>query len=290
MARRADTLLGNDKAFAIGTKAPMVNVVGAGTEGLSPNLKNYISNSSYVSNDWICVVLQTPRGFNDLPNPEWWHATLKELMEVGSKNFSGISRTLTVENTENPVGGAGEVQQDVADVKRARSEPVHVFNEKPGKVINRFFEMWIRMLIKDPDTKVPAVTEFLEGQDTPDFLSDYTSMSCLYFEPDISHTKVVDAVIVANMRPLTGGDIAGQRDRTTAGEMLDHSIGFTALQQVGDGVLDFAQQILDEMNLTGVNANRRNAFIDSIDAEVKKGTGGYKETIAEMANDSVESA
>lgn len=266
----------------------MTNPVGSGQMGIVTDLSTYISNSTYVRRNTICLTLQGPRGFRDLPNPEIWFSTFKSLMENGSRTIEGLRSTLTAEYVQNPFGGAGEQQEDIAKVMRERSTPTHVFTERYGKPVNRFFDAWIRYLIQDPETGYPAVASLGLTEGPQDILPDYTSATCIYIEPDPLHKKVQEAWLVTNMMPKTAGQVEGNRDITAPGQTVDYSIEFTGIQQVGAGVNAFAQRLLDEMNLTGVNPNRRDAFLQEIDADIRAGAGGYDNSLKTIADQQIQ--
>lgn len=285
MTRRSDALVGQGLGFNRVSNAPMVNLIGSGQSGMVTDLSSYISNAAYVKRNINCIVLQAPRGFNFLPNPEQWHGAFKALMETGSKTIDGLRSTITVQHIENPFGAAGEVQEDPSKVMRERSVPVHTFHERYGKPVNRFFDGWIRYLIADPETNVPAVRTL--RNDIPDLLPDFNSASILYYEPDPLHKTVVEAWLITNMQPKTAGEVTGNRDIPSPGQGIDYSIEFTGIQQVGAGVIQFAQRMLDQVSLTNVNPNRRQAWLQEIAAEVKRGPAGYNELIQQAARQSL---
>lgn len=285
MSRLKDTLLG-DRGYAQYSEQPMVDLKNGGQNGPMTDLASYVSNSAYVRRNLIALLIEAPRGFQDLENPEVYVQTLKALVELHPKSIEGLQSTLTVEHVENAVGGGGEMQEDVSNVTRARSTPTFVWTEKYGKPISTFFRNWITSLIMDPITKYPTVVA--NGQRSPaDLLPDYMGMTVLFFEPDPTHTKVVEAWLSTNMQPKTSGDITGRRDLTQAGESIDYSIEFTALTQHGVGVIQFAQSLLDQMNLNGMNPNLQPAFVQQIDADVKAAGLGYTETLENEARTNV---
>lgn len=285
--RKSDALIAQNTGYNLQSQSPMVNVVGSGQQGIVTDLSTYISNAAYVRRNLICLVLQTPRGFNLLPDSAVWHATCKNLLENGSRTIEGLRKTLTVEYVSNPIGAAGEQQEDIAKVNRERSTPTHVFTEKYGKPINRFFDAWIRLLIADPETGIPAITSLGLSDGPADQLPDFTSMTCLYIEPDPLHKTVVEAYLVTNMMPKTAGQVESSRDITASGQSVDYTIEFTGITQVGAGVNQFAQSLLDQMNLTGVNPNRRQAFVQQVDAFVKDSNGGYENLVQQVANEQI---
>lgn len=289
MSRLTDAILGKGQGYDRVSTAPMVNVGGtaAGQMGILTDLRGFHSNSAYVRRNVICVVMNTPRGFRDLPEPEMWQQTCKALHEIGAKTIDGLNATLNVEFVSNPIGAAGEQQEDIAKVNRERSVPVFTFTEKYGKPINRFYDGWIRYLMNDPETGIPAVVTLPNADGPTDLLPDYTGMTCMFIEPDPLHKTVVEAWLITNMMPNTAGTVNGSRDITAPGTTVDYSIQFTGIQQVGAGVIALAQRLLDTMTRTGVNPNTRQAFIQEISADVARGTQGYKEVMSAVAGQQI---
>lgn len=287
MARQSDLLLGANRAFNTSSTVPKVNIAGinAGQNGLLPDLRGLAANASYMKSNTICVVLQTPRGFNHLPNPEEWHAAFKALLETGSNSIEGLNSTINVEYGQNPLGASGEQQDDWAKVTRERSQPVHVIREKYGKPVKAMMDSYIRYLIADPETQVPLVMSLTDAP--TDQLPDFTSFTCLYFEPDPLHKFVQDAWLVTNMMPDTGGEVVGRRDLTASRESVDYTITWTGIQQVGAGVNQMAQGILDRMALSGINPTNRAAFMSEINADLTNTDQGYAEVMQQAASDSV---
>lgn len=264
-------------------KAPMINVAVGGQNAFTPDPASFVSSAGYVKRNVIAVLVEAPEGFNDLPNSENWIACLRQLVEVHPIRIEGLTSKLTPEFVETPIGGAGEVQQDLADVKRERSAPVIVWSELMGKPISNFIDAWITIFGMDPQTKVPRIMNIADRKPTS-ILPNYTGMTVMFFEPDPTFTSIVDAWLCTNMMPMEGPDRTGSRDLTTAGEKLEISTPFTAITQVGDGVLQQAQKYLDDMNLTSVNPNRIKPVLDDIDPLVANAdTAGFKARAAEAA-------
>lgn len=287
MKRTVDTILSPGAGFADVLTTTAVDVAGehAGQNGITPNLKGYISNAAYVRRPLQCFVLQSPRGFNDLPDPEIWHRTFRKLMETGTRTITGLNATVNVSYVSTELGPAGEVQEDIAKVTRERSVPVHTFVEKYGMPIHAFFDSWIRLLIGSAETGIPEITSLYElGSGPTDLLPDYTSATCLYAEFDPLHRTVVKAFLVTNMMPKTSGEYVGDRDLTAEGQTTEHSIEFTSIQQVGMGPKLLAQRIWDEISLVGVSTYMRAAAIDGIDADIAA-VDGYTAGVRAIADD-----
>lgn len=285
MSRLTDTILGA-RAYNENGHAPMVDIRKGAQQGHMTDFTGYVNNSAYVGRNAIAILMEAPRGFQDLSDPDYWVGTLKALVELQAKSIEGLQSTLTVEHVENAAGGAGEMQQDISNVTRARSAPNFTWTEKYGKPIRAFLNGWVLNLIMDPITKYPAVVTKGSAKPT-DLLPDYTGMSVLFIEPDPTFTYPVEAWLSTNMRPEGQvAEITGRRDLTAAGEGKDYSVEFTALTQVGEGVNRLAEQILTELNLTGVNPNLQQAFLQSIDADVQA-ANGYQAQLTTMKGEMV---
>lgn len=285
MERLADTLLASGKAFSNSHTTPQVNPVTGGQMGFVPDLKRYVQNAAYVQRNAICLLMDAPRGFRDLPESETWTAMLKGLVETGAKSFDGLRGTLQAQFAENPFGGAGEIQEDISGMTRDRSQVSFVWTEKYGMPIWAFFDAWMRYLMMDPDAKVPLVTTLI-GDAPADLLPDYTGASMLFIEHDPMMRTVVKAWLIVGMMPKTSGEYNGRRDITSPGQSVDYTIEFTGIQQVGAGVNSLAQQMLDEIVLSGANPSRRAAAISGRSADVN-GNGGWNESITALTTNQV---
>jgi hypothetical protein len=283
MGRLNNAVVGGENPLSNGADGAMVDVRYSGQNGYMTDPKSLVGNANYVRRNLIAVLLESPQGFNDLPQSDLLHGTLKALVERHAKSITGLTSTLTVEYAANAFGGAGEEQEDVVNVTRAKSTPTFVWAEKYGMPIAKFIDYWILNLLGDPETKVPRVVAM--GETVEDLLPDYQGMTVLFFEPDPTHGKVEKAWISTDMKPRTGGTIEGSRDLSAAGETLEHSIEFTAVTQTGESVLRVAQKFLDEMNLQGINVNLRPAIVDAVAADVAKSEEGIIDQVAQAAKD-----
>lgn len=285
MARLTEALLAQ-KAFGTNANQPMLDLTYGGQHGWAPNLKEWISNQAYVRRNLVPILLEAPKFFTLMPNPEKWVSTLKSLIELHARSIEGFNAGLTVDTDEHPVGGGGEMQQEVINVTRARTEPSFTFIEKYGRPVQTFIQHWIQYALMDPETKYALVGTLENKPD--DMLADWFSMSCLFFEPDPTHRKVVQAWVTTNMYPKETGEVIGKRDLTSASEILTLTIPFTGISQYGLGVNLFAQKILDTINHTNANPYLRPSFVDSISADVEAAQeSGYKKGIEDLAASAV---
>lgn len=279
MARLTEAILGQ-KAFGGNANQPMLDLTYGGQHGWAPNLTEWVSNQAYVRRNLVCVLLEAPRFFTLMPDPAKWVSTLKSLLELHCRSIEGFNAALTVDTDEHPVGGAGEMQQEVINVTRARTEPSFTFVEKYGRPIQTFIQHWIQYALMDPETKY-ALVGTLENK-PEDLLADWFSASALFFEPDPTHRKVVQAWVTTNMYPKETGEIIGKRDLTSASEILNLTIPFTGISQYGLGVNLFAQKILDGININNANPYTRKSFIESISSDVAAAAEGYKKNAEDV--------
>lgn len=278
--RHRDTLLGQNMGYGEFVNSPMVNLAIGGQNAYQSDLRYFHANTDYVRRNLIVKVLQAPRGFQFLDNPDAYYRALKGIVEMHAQTWDGFNRTLTVNSVEGAVSGASEVQHTPSNVTRQRSDPTMTIREKYGRPVQRFFESWITELIMDPDSKVPGIAT--RANRPSDLLPDIYSMTICAFEPDPSFTKVNSAWIITNMYPTTAGDFTGRRDKTADGEELMLSIPFTGIQQVGVAVDRFCQALLDAMPKTGTNPNLKPAFINAVEPDVLRHNVGITEQITEF--------
>ena len=284
MARISDAIL-DQKAFGRGSTNPMLDVTYGGQQGYAPNLSEVISNQAYVRRPVVAILLEAPRFFSVMPEPEKWVSSLRSLVEVHARTIDGLNAELTVETDSHPIGGGGEIQEEITDVKRAASTPNFGFVEKYGRPIQTFISNWIRYGMMDPDTKY-ALAGTLDKK-PEDMLLDWYSMSCLFFEPDPTHTKVVQSWVCTNMFPKGTGEIIGKRDLTAASEILNLTIPFSAVSQYNLGGNVFAQKILDNINLKYANPFNKTSFIQNIDSDVAKASAGYEKNVEDIGSHTV---
>ncbi len=288
MARLGNTILDN-KAYGERRSMPMVDLVNGGQFGQQTDFPGYVSSAQYVRRNLIARVIETPRGFEDLPDPDKWREAYRALIELHPKTIEGFNSQLTVEVASTPFGGSGEEMETPSNVTRNRSVPNLTWVERYGRPISMFWDMYIMELIMDPITKIPNVMTraAANGKPQPDMLPDYIGGTVLFFEPDPTFTKIDKAWLVTNFWPKTGAPAEARRDLTSAGDQVEFSIEFAAISQIGNGVNKLAQKMLDEMNITGANPNNREAFVKSISADLTAAMPGVAEKIKEAAGDVV---
>jgi hypothetical protein len=263
----------------------MVDLQYGGMNGYAPDLTEWVSNQSYIRKNVIPLLVEAPRGFQYLPNPESYVATLRALVELHALSIEGLNAGLEVSVEETAVGGGGQMQQDFTDVKEARSNPVIRWNEKYGMPVSTFFRNWITNLMMDPHSKVAGIATL--GVAPEDMLADMYSATMIFIEPDPTHTRVMKSWLVTNMFPQSSGEIVGSRDLTQPGQPVTYDINFTGIAQFGLGVDQFAQTLLDGINITGANPNNRAAFVQGISADIAAARASYATNVDTLARTAV---
>lgn len=291
MARLKDAVLDKEKLYA-GIN-PTANLSFGGQQGYMPKIgtiaedgkvyEEWISNHAYVSKNIIPIVIRTPKFFELMEDKDKWIDTFKALIELHPETITGLTSGLTVEFDEHAVGGGGEMQEEVTDVKRARSTLNTTYKEKANKAITKYFDIFIRYGMMDPDTKKPLVSNLIKNIDevggiyTPDF---YTG-TVLFIEPDTTQKVVVDAWLRTNMAPKSNGERTGKRDMKTAGNTVDISIDWSGITMNNEAVLKLAQTTLNGLSILSkvpdVDMVAPTAPDGGLAADVSKSNIGYNE-------------
>jgi hypothetical protein len=273
MARLANAILKPGTAFDAGHNSPMIDLQNGGQMGYAPDLAGWVSNQAYVRRNLICLLVEAPIGFNYLLNPNYWIGTLRALVELHPLSIDGLNASLTVDKAETPVGGGGQMQEDFTDVKEERSNVVFRWGEKYGMPVASFLRGWITNLMMDPNTKYPNIATL--AVKPSDMLADMYSATMIFIEPDPTHTTVMKSWLVTNMWPIGTGEVTGKRDLTTQGDTPTYDVNFSGIAQYSLGVDAFAQQLLDGINITGANPQLRQAFVQSITADILATSASY---------------
>ncbi len=276
------TLNGQAYSSNLPNAAGMLDLQYGGQFGWAPDLTQWVSNQAYVRRNLVCILLEAPGFFQMMPNPDKWVQSLKALVELHAKTIDGLKGGLEVDVDSHAVGGAGELQEEVVNVKRERSNVTFSFTEKYGMPIQTFLYNWITYGMMDPDTKY-ALVATVPGANPTDMLADMYSMTCLFFEPDPTHTKVMKSWITTNLFPKATGEIEGKRDLPGTAELLELSIEFGGISQFNLGSNIMAQNILHSISITNANPYLRPGFVQKQSGYVTAATDGYADGIANLS-------
>lgn len=283
MSRLTDALMTG--GYTRDIDRPILDLKYGGQNGWSPNLTEWTSNQAYVSRPLHCILLEAPKMFTVMPNPEKWVSSLKAMFEMHAYAIEGFNAELKVATESHDVGGGGEKQFEVVNVTREASTPKFTFIEKYGRPIQTFLDYWIRYGLMDPETKF-ALLGTMGSAAVEDMLADWYSATCLFVVPDPLHKTVDKAWLTTNMFPTSTGAITGKRDLKSGQEMLTLDIEFPGISQYGLGVNKFAQEILDKINTTNSDPFMRPAFATGVSADVANAKG-YQDGITKLATEAV---
>lgn len=289
MPVRVTGALLDGQAQGQGVNNNMLDLSYGGQMGYANNLTEWVSNAAYVRRHTFPILIASPSFFQASVYSQKLTDQLRALIERHSIRIEGLNSSLRVEHAETPVGGAGEVQEEVTDVKREKSTPNHSFFERYGRPIQNFIEWWITFGLMDPDTKIANVGTLASGA-PDDMLPDRYTMTTLYIEPDAVHGKVAKSWLCANMMPKGTGDIIGSADRQSAMNLQELSIEFTSITQHSNGVDYWAQQILDTIKITDANPYMRDAFYKEVTADVQAANTGYAKSVSDVRDAAIANA
>lgn len=285
MSRLAGTVI-NKTGYTAGSQMPIVDLALGGTFGHAIDWKSYNSDTPHVLQPMTVRVIEAPRGFEDLDEPEKWREALVACFERHARQWSGLNSTLTLDTAETEYGNAGEMIEAPKKMKRNRSQPQAQYIDKYGRPISLLHIGWGLNLLQDPETNVPNVVT-REGVEARDFLLDYIGATVLFFTTDKSMRYIDMAWLVTGMFPKEFPPEEGKRDSVAGGDMLEFSISYTGITQTGNGVKMFAQKILNNMSLTFTNPMNRAAFVSEINADVLATDQTFQDQLEKMAADTV---
>lgn len=271
MSRVTDALLGltpaANKAYAKGRSNLMVDLAYGAQMGFSPNLEEWVSNAAHVRRHGFFLLLEAPRFFQSMPDPNKWTQCLRMLMEVHPVSIEGFNAGLKVDTDNTPVGGGGLIHEEITNVTREPSTPKWSWNDKYGSPINNFLRAWIEYGMLHPESKIANVATL--GNNPPtDMLPDQYTATGIFIEPDPLFRKVVRSWLCTNLFPKSDGDIVGSRNIREAMSILTLDVEFACIAQYGLGPDAVAQKLLDQINITNANPHLRPGFIQDYHADI----------------------
>lgn len=269
-----------NQAWMLGSQYEAPNPMNGGQFGFMTDFNNYINTTPYLQQPVKPFLLQYPGAFDlfDQETRDVLVKMLKNLMEVAPKEIEGLRSTISTD-TYSMEMGAYQVYDEINNVTRERSAPTNSYVEVDGCTIGRFWEWYIETLGMDANSKYPNIIT-LQGLSRKDggriyqgkgagarqriittFLSDMTKMVMLYVEPDRTGQYCVDAYLCANMFPKGAGDRESRRSLTSSKAGREFTVEFTAITQIGYGVIALGQRFLDVINYTGCNPQLQPAAV-----------------------------
>jgi len=216
------------------------------------NIQEWMYNTPYLRRDLIAIVLETPKGFDYLPNPKMWHEAVRSLFEIHAKTIEGLDGTLTVESTEQESGLNNQKIKTPSNVTIAESNvTLGGIVEKYGIPIEILLDTWIRYLFMDPNTKAPLITTLPKADKITVYDPTYWACSVIFIEPDVLLRKAVHGWVVTNLYPQAGVEVKGSKDKTSGRELKEISIemGGLAMPTTNIKSMALANKILTSLKL-----------------------------------------
>ena len=237
--------------------------------------QEWMNNSAFVSGNVIAVVLETPPFLKFFDNKDILQEYLIALVETHTEEINGLNAGVTLETAKHNISGAGQEQAEVVDSKRAQSDISHKYIEKPGKVINRLLDFYLRYGIMDPDTKRPLVTTTAKfrseaTEDEKLYTPDMWSMTILYMELDFGMMNVTEAFAVTNHYPTTDGGVEVTKNLANAKAIKEVDIKWEGIVESGPQTRVMAQRIFDAMSITKTRPEDVPLFINDRSASVRR--------------------
>lgn len=267
MSRLSELKLDNS-GYNRGATGYAWNPAVGGQQGYSSKVRDYITNQAHKSSQLQAVVLTTPGVFAEIDDGAMHVATIKAMVELHTLTITGFDQQITVETDQHAVGSAGQMQEEFTNTVRAQPSINMTMVDKYGRPLQKELDFWIRFLMMDPDTNFP-LAPLVGNRNLADMGPDMYSMSCLFFEPNVTWSGINRAWLVVNMWPKGTGESTSQKDLTQGSTILNLSIDWAGLAQVGYGVDQLAYKIMRAIDLTNADPYYRKAAIDGVSADVK---------------------
>lgn len=286
MVRRiADTLLTPDPLIST---TPYVNLAQGGSMGWAPIPQEFNSETLYVQQHLIPIVLDIPRAFANTPQGQIFASMFKSAFERLPIRITGLKSDLNAEYADTPYGGSGQKIYAPTNSTMAESTPSFTFVERYGRPIQKLLKYWIQTHLMDPETKAPGSVTYSDPATRPgDYLLDQMSMTMLFIEPDPTFRYVQKAFLCMGMMPENSGPEEGKRDKSGAMDKLEYDVPFKATTQVGVGVNALAAKILGGLDLRNANPIIQAAAMEDIAPDVAALGAGFIEKAKEMGDNSI---
>ena len=277
-------LVNSKSGFHAGSLHSIIDASHGGQNGPTTQIGKYVQNAGDVQRSWQVAVVDFPRWTYAMPNAADWQRAIKSMVETHAI-ITGINFGLTADYLETEIGPSKKIQYDAGSATEASSALNFSFPDKYGQYFYRLLNTWIKMSITDPKTGRPGIAAV--NKTITDALPDLWGMSILLYNTDAFNRNVINAVYVTNMGPRTDGAPEGFRDHTATPRLNEMSIDWTGLQDTGYGVIQRAQEMLDESKLFGLQPDKREAWFDGASPAVKAAIGGTSTVVDDILKNSV---
>ena len=283
---RLSTVLFADRVFHQNLTHPMADIRRGGQFGWHHDMQGIVNSTPHVSNNVICRVLASPRGFDYVPSsPEVWHGAWKALFELHPTSIEGLNKTLKPNWNGEAWGGSGEQIEVPVGMTREASDITFTINEKYGLPVTHMVEQYHRLFVMDEDTKHPGIAMLVD--EIPDGLLDFYTWTMIFIEPDRYMQFAQRAWIIANMAPKTSANVESKRDKTSDQSTLNITLNMTGVAQVGFAVDQVANNILRSMRQTQADPMRAPAYMQGPTGDLADRDVGFQEMMEQAQRDMI---
>ncbi len=99
----------------------------------------------------MCLLLEAPRAFGYLPDPEMWVNRIKVLVETAVESFDGLNKSTKVEYVQTNFGPNEQMEENHGFI--AALWKLMKFIDRKGMPINRFWKVglpyvWVTQIRK----------------------------------------------------------------------------------------------------------------------------------------------
>lgn len=262
------------------------NIVDAslgGQNGPAPMIDKYVQNAADKTYSWHIKVIEFPRWTYLMPDPAPWQRAIKALWEVHAI-VTGINFGLTAEYLEQQITFSDKIQYDAGRVVEASSALNTAMPDKYGQYFYTLLRTWLKLGVGDPKTGRPGIAAI--NPDVRDALPDLYCCSLLCYSTDPFNREVKNAVYITNVSPRSDGAPEGWKDHTSAPRLNEMSIDWTGLQDTGYGVIQRAQEDLDNSGLFGLHPDARAGYFEMSPTSANT-VGGAKTVVDTIRNNSL---
>lgn len=284
MAQVPTGILNQQQLFDGGKVAPTIDLSIGDQNGFLLKPQYWASMSNYIRQPIRAVVMEFPTLMNYMPHSQYHKLALKTLIETQSLKIDGLKSTESYDYDGPLVGNAGEKFESVTKASREVSAPTHSWAEKEGMAITKFWRNLNQYIICDPDLAVPKIINqpaYIKAG-SPTILAPDQAFITLYFEPDRTLTRIVNAWLSANMQGRTTGEVIGRKETGgSADTTVTVDIEFTAWTLIGDPVVSLAQDYLDSIKLTDLRPFSMKPFINKIHPDVAATAVGLSRSLTD---------
>jgi hypothetical protein len=191
----------------LGTVGHRLNLAEGMQNGFLRDPVHYTAGEIYVKRNIIAVLITPPGFFEYLADyypsvtVDDWKNSLRSLVETAPTEISGFSSKISVNTEETKVGHAGEVHESPTNSERERCKPKFTWPEKAGRAVFNFLSDYITIGVQDPDATNPLVVSLQPyiAAGSPPLTSAMRGFTMLFYEPDITLTRINNAVLCTNM-------------------------------------------------------------------------------------------